>query len=340
LGFAYYVVRRLALLLFVLLGVVTLTFFLAYIIPGDPARLQAGTFATGEQVAQVRKELGLDKPVYEQFLLYLQRLSRGDLGTSIQTRRPVLQDISDYFTATFELTTISMTIAIIVGIPLGVISAVKKDKLVDHVARLFSLSGVSMPSFWLAMLLQLFLSVWLGIFPLSERVDYNLIAVHPLTRITGLYTLDSLLTFNLPVFLSAIQHMILPALVLSYGSLVVITRMTRATMLEVLRQDYIRTAMAYGLKKRIIFYKYALKNALIPTITIVGLSYGYLLAGTFLVEIIFSWPGLGRYAAYSIVNADYPAIVGVSLLVAMIYLLINFFVDVLYALLDPRIRYR
>lgn len=337
-GLTFYFLRRILLLVFVLLGVVTLVFVLAYMIPGDPARLQAGTFATHEQVAELRKELGLDRPLYDQYVLYLQRLLRGDLGNSIHTRRPVAEDIGDYFTATFELTTISMAIAIVVGIPLGVVSALKKDKMTDHISRLFSLSGVSMPSFWLAMLLQFFLAAKLGWFPLADRVDGNVVRYHPLTPITGLYIVDSILTGNLPVLVSALHHIVLPALVLAYVSLVVITRMIRASMLEVLRQDYVKTAKAYGLAKRVVVYKYALKNALIPAVTIAGLSYGYMLSGTFLVESIFSWPGLGRYAAASIINADYPAILGASLLVAVVYMLVNFAVDLLYAFLDPRIR--
>ncbi len=339
-GFATYVLRRIALLAVVLIGVGTLTFVLAYMVPGDPARLQAGTFATHEEVAQLRRELGLDKPLYVQYHLYLERLLRGDLGVSIATRRPVVQDIGDYFTATLELTTVSMIVAVVVGIPLGVMSALKKDKIADHVSRLFSLSGVSMPSFWLAMLLQLFLAANLGWFPLADRVDTNVIRYHPLIHITGLYVVDSIITGNWPVLTSTIEHMILPAMVLSYTSLAVITRMVRASMLEVLRQDYIRTATAYGLAQRVVIYKYALKNALIPAVTVAGLSYGYMLGGTFLVESIFSWPGLGRYAASSIINSDYPAILGVSLLVALAYLLVNFIVDILYALLDPRIKYR
>lgn len=323
----------------VLVGVAALTFILAYTVPGDPARLQAGDLAKPEQVAQVRKELGLDQPLYVQFYLYVQRLLRGDLGTSIATRRPVAQDIADYFTATFELTSVSMMLALIIGIPLGVITAVKKDKIEDHLGRLFSLSGVSLPAFWLAMILQFFIAAQLGWFPISGRVDLSVLRDHPLVHITGLYILDSILTGNFLVLISCIQHIILPAMTLAYTSLVVITRMVRASMLEVLRQDYVRTARAYGLTNRKVIYKYALKNALIPAVTTAGLSYGYMLGGTFLVESIFSWPGLGRYAAASIIYSDYPAVLGVSLLVALVYTIVNLSVDLLYGFLDPRIKY-
>jgi peptide/nickel transport system permease protein len=338
-GLATYFLRRLALLGFVLIGVLTLTFVLAYMIPGDPARLQAGTFARPEQVAEVRKKLGLDQPLSVQYYLYLQRILKGDLGTSILTRRPVMQDIEQYLAGTVELATISMSIAIIAGIPLGVFSALKKDKMSDHIVRVFSLSGVSMPAFWLAILLQLVLSVNLRLFPLSEQVDTQVLMSHPLTHVTGLLIVDSILTWNIPVLVSALQHIALPAMALSYGSLVIITRMVRASMLEVQRQDYVRTAKAYGLAQRVVVYKWALRNALIPTVTVTGLSFGYMLGGSFLVESIFSWPGLGRYAVSSIISTDYPAVLGVSLVVALMYVVVNFIVDVAYAILDPRIRY-
>lgn len=339
-GLASYTIRRAILLAFVLLGVVTLTFFLAYMVPGDPARLMAGSHATGEQVLAMRKRLGLDKPLYEQYLIYLQRLLKGDMGTSIDSRQPVAEELTSYFQATFELTTFSMFFAIAVGVVLGILSALKKDKITDHLSRLTCLSGVAMPSFWFAMLLQLLMARILGWFPLGDRVDASVFAAHPLTQITGMYILDSILTLNIPVLISALQHIALPSFVLFFRALAVQARMVRASMLDVLRQDYVRTARAYGLPERMVVFKYALKNALIPSVTVAGLSYGWLLAGALLVESIFSWPGLGRYVAWGILNADYPVILGASLLMAVLYMVINFIVDLTYAFLDPKIKYR
>jgi peptide/nickel transport system permease protein len=334
----YYILRQLLFSMVTLIGLIFITFILAYIIPGDPARLMAGPFAPHEQVEKIRKELGLDKPIYEQFLLYIERLLNGDLGISVHTRRPVIDDLKEYFAATFELTTVSMVIGLMIGIPIGVISAFKKDKATDQLSRLLSLSGVSIPQFWLGLMLQLIFCSYLGMLPSGGRVDYTVLAQNPLRKITGLYLLDSLLSGNFSVFINCLQHIVLPAICLSYASLAVITRMLRANMLEVLREDYIVTSRAYGFPDRKILFKYALKNALIPTITIVSLSYAYSLAGAFVVESVFSWPGLGRYAAFSIINSDYPAILGVTLFVGILYTLINLIVDISYSLLDPRIR--
>lgn len=336
----HYVVRRILFAIIVLFGISMITFILAYMIPGDPARLMAGNFATHEQVAQIRIELGLDRPLYEQYLRYLNRLLHGDLGMSIHTRRPVTDDITEYFAATFELTTISMLIALTIGFPLGIISATKKDQLADHLSRFFSLSGVSMPSFLLGLFLQLFFGTYLNILPIGGRVNSSIRRTYPLSRITGLYLPDALLAGNWTFLISALKHLILPATCLSFASLVVITRMMRANMLEVLREDYITTAKSYGFSSRKVIYKYALRNALIPTITIVSLSYGYALAGTFLVETIFSWPGLGRYVTLSIINSDYPAIMGTVLLIAIIVMTLNLLVDISYLYIDPRIKFQ
>jgi len=335
----YYIVRRLALALLVLLGVSAITFTISRMIPSDPARMWTGARATAQQVEQAKRELGLDRPLYEQYWSYLVSLTRGDLGTAIHTRRPVIDDLRERFPATAELTVAAILIAIILGIPLGVTSATKKDRAADHVTRLFSLSGVSMPVFWLGILLQLLLASWLGLLPTGGRVDSFVHIRSPITTITGMYLLDSALTGNWVFFQSAITHMILPVVALSYTSLATITRMTRSTMLEVLRQDYVRTARSKGLSERIVVYKHALRNALIPTTTVVGLTFGFLLGGAFLVETIFDWPGIGLYAVESIVNVDFPAVTGVTLLGAIIYTTVNLFVDILYGVIDPRIKY-
>jgi peptide/nickel transport system permease protein len=334
----YYIIYRVLCSSVVLFGISILAFILVYIIPGDPARLIAGPLAPHEEVAQIRKELGLDRPIYEQYLIYMNKLLHGDLGVSIHTRRPVIEDLKEYFAATIELTTVSMVLALIIGFPLGIISAAKKDKLQDHVSRVFSISGVCMPSFWLGLILQLVFCSVLGIMPAGGRVDYFVLSEHPLKIITGLYIIDSILTGNWPVLVSSIRYIILPATCLAYTSLVVVTRMLRANLLEVLGSEYIKTARAYGFSERKILYKYALRNALIPTITIISLSFAYSLSGAFVVESVFSWPGLGRYAAFSIINSDYPAIMGVVLLVCLIYTIINLIVDISYLFIDPRIK--
>jgi len=337
--FRYYVARRIVTMLIVLLGVSLITFSITRIVPSDPARLWAGTRATERQIEQARHELGLDQPLHIQYYIYLNDLLHGDLGISMHSRRPVVEDIRDYFPATFELTNLAMILAVAVGLPLGIISATKRDTKTDHAVRVFSLWGVSMPVFWLGLLLQLLLSSILHILPTAGRVDPFVNLESPLKIITGMYTVDSLLTGNLSVFISTLRHMIMPAFALSYSSLVIITRITRSSMLEVLRQDYIKTARSKGLAERTVIYKHALKNAMIPTTTVVGLTYGFLLGGSVLVESIFDWPGIGLYAVGSTLLIDYPAIMGVTFLLAVVYSLVNLTVDILYAFLDPRIRY-
>jgi len=335
----YYVARRIIAMLLVLLGVSIITFSITRVVPSDPARLWVGTRATEQQIEQARHELGLDKPLHIQYLIYLGDLLHGDLGVSMHSRRPVVEDIRDYFPATFELTNLAMILAVAIGIPLGIISATKRDTGTDHAVRVFSLWGVSMPVFWLGLLLQLLLSSTLHIFPTTGRVDPFVNLQSPLRTITGMYTVDSLLTGNFLVFISALQHMIMPAFALSCSCLVIITRITRSSMLEVLGQDYIKTARSKGLAERAVIYKHALKNALIPTVTVAGLTYGFLLGGSVLVESIFDYPGIGLYAVGSTLLIDYPAIMGVTLLLALVYSLVNLAVDILYAFLDPRIRY-
>lgn len=334
-----YVLRRIAFLVLVLFIVTAITFSLAYLVPGDPARLVAGDKASQEQVARVRLELGLDRPVPVQYYLYLGRLLRGDLGRSLHSNRPVLEDVRDFFSATFELTTLAMLLALAIGVPLGVISAVRRGSAVDHASRLFSLSGVSIPVFWLGLLLQLAFGMTLGL-PIGGRVGSRVLMDAPLITRTGLYLVDSLLSGNWPVLASACQHILLPAVTLALPTLVLVTRMARSSLLEVLVQDYVRTHRACGLPERVVVYKYALKNAMLATLTIVGLGYGYMLGGSFLVETVFAWPGLGRYAVSSIINSDYPAIMGVTLLITVAYGLVNLAVDLSYAWIDPRVKLR
>jgi peptide/nickel transport system permease protein len=337
--FRDYMLRRLLGIFLVLIGVTLITFFTIHLVPSDPARLWAGSRATREQIEQARHQLGLDQPLYVQFGIYLNNLLHGDLGNSCHTRRAVILDIRDYFPATFELTTLAMIIAIVAGLPLGIVSAVKKNTWVDHSSRIFSLAGVSMPSFWFGLMLQLIFASTLHLLPASGIIDPFVQVHNPIQRITGLSMLDATITGNWVALSSVLQHMTLPALVLSYSSLVIITRMVRASMLEVVKQDYIRTARSKGLSERAVIYKHALKNALIPTTTVMGLSYGFMLGGSVLVEAVFDWPGIGLYATQSALIIDYPSILGVTLLFAIIYSVVNLVVDLFYGLIDPRIRY-
>jgi peptide/nickel transport system permease protein len=244
-----------------------------------------------------------------------------------------------YFPATFELVTLSIFFSLIIGIPLGILSAMRRETILDHIGRLFSLSGVAIPIFWLGMMLQLLVYVTLKTFPIQGRIASELSFSHPVVTRTGLFLLDTLIQGNWAAFKSAFVHIILPATTMSFASLAFVTRMSRSSMIEVLKEDYIRTSKAFGVGENLILYKYALKNAMVPTVTVVGLTYGTLLGGSVLVESIFDWPGIGRYVWLSILYNDFPAIMGVTIIFAVTYLLINLMVDLFYALIDPRVRY-
>jgi peptide/nickel transport system permease protein len=330
-----YIVRRLAFLVITLLGVLTITFFLSRILPGDPARLAAGIRAGPEQVEALRRSLGLDRPLAEQYVRYITSVMRGDLGMSIRTRRPVRADLVEYFPATVELTIFATFLCILLGIPLGIFSAVRQETLVDHVLRVAAVAAVSMPSFWLGLLFQLVFFRWLGILPATGRVGLGFRPTH----ITGLYVLDSIITQNWAALGSCLKHLALPAMALAASSVAQISRMMRSSLLEVLSHDYVRTARAKGLKESAVILKHALRNALLPTLTVIGLQTGVLLSGAVPVEVVFSWPGIGLYAVQSIVFVDFMAILGVTLLMTIVYSGINLIVDVLYGVLDPRIQY-
>lgn len=327
--------RRILLSVIALLGITILVFVLSHVVPGDPARLAAGPQARAEQVENVRKEYGLDKPLAQQYLIYMKNLFKGDLGKSLQSRRPVTDDLRDYFPATLELTLVASFFAIVGGVLLGLVSALRQNQGFDHFSRIFSLAGISMPVFWLGLLLVLIFYRDLGWLPFGGRLDASLT---PPTHITGLYLLDSVLTGNWETFWSSFSYLVLPSITLSLGSLGVISRMTRASLLDVLPQDYVRTARAKGLHERQIILRHVLRNALFPIITIAGLQIGSLLSGAFLVEVIFSWPGLGTYAMKAILFLDYNGIIGVTMLIGLVYMLTNLLVDILYFVIDPRVR--
>lgn len=330
------IVRRLFFLVFVLVGLSLITFALSRVVPSDPARLVAGPRASAETVAIIRERYGLNDPLPEQYINYVRGVVTFDLGDSTSSRRPVMDDLKQYLPATVELTLAALVLSIVVGLPLGVLSAVRPNSLVDNIGRIVSITGLAMPAFWLALMLQFVFFAKLGWLPDGQRIP---IGVDAPGRITGLYTLDSLLRGDLGLLWTTAKHLLLPASVLAYGSLAVITRMVRGGMLEILGQDYVRTARAKGLSEKVVVVRHAMKNALLPTLTVLGLQVGLLLGGAVLVEIVFSWPGIGRYALTGVTQSDYNAIMGTTLLIAFIYVFVNLLVDVLYVVVDPRISY-
>ena len=332
-----YVLRRLLLTIPILIGITLVTFTVSHAVPADPIVANLGQRAQDDPsiVSRYRHEWGLDRSLPEQYVLYVWNLLHGDLGVSITTRRPVADDLRQFFPATIELSTAAIIVAVVLGVPLGILAAARRNRLADHLARLVSLVGVSTPVFWLGLLALFVFFYHLGLFPGSGQLD----ATIPQPRtITGMVVVDGLLTGDWQAFSNALWHLALPACVLGSYALGIVTRMTRASMLEVLVQDYIRTARSKGLSTMPILLRHALRNALIPTLTLVGLLYGSLLSGAVLTETVFSWPGIGRYATMTAGEFDFPAIMGVALLTALVFLILNLAVDVLYAVLNPQIR--
>jgi len=319
----------------VLLGVSIIVFFMVRAIPGDPAQILLGQQATNEQVQQLRANMGLDKPVVVQYVVFLRDAVTGDLGNSIVTGRPVTTELLVRFPATLELTAFAMFIAIAVGVPVGVISAVRQYSLLDKLTSVLALTGISIPIFWLAMVLILIFGVRLELLPFPGRLSSGV----SIQAYTGLVLVDSLLTGNFGAFWDGFKHLIMPALALGTIPMAVITRMTRSSMLEVMGEDYVRTARAKGVVPRRVVFKHALRNAMLPTITVIGLQVGLLMGGAVVTETIFSWPGVGQIAYESIYRRDYAMIQGVVLYAALLFVLVNLVVDVLYAVLDPRVRY-
>ncbi|MEW6403174.1 MAG: ABC transporter permease [Chloroflexota bacterium] len=332
-----FILRRLMTALFVLIGVSVITFSLARVIPSDAAALYIGPKARTEDIERVRRQLGLDRPLPVQYAVYMRDLLKGDLGNSISTKRPVLQELTDRLPATLELLISGMLIAVLIGVPLGVLSAHWQGSPLDLFVRSLSIFGVSMPAFYLGLLLQIWFFRNLNLFPLTGRMDTDLRFTSPIAQITDFLLLDSLLTWNWVALKDVALHLVLPSFTIAAYPIGLIARMTRAAMLEVLAQDYIRTARAYGIKQWVITYMYALKNAISPTLTVIGLTIAYALTGTFYVEVIYNWPGLGFFTVRSLLNVDYPAIMGVTLFGAAGYVFINLVVDLLQAWIDPRI---
>ncbi len=332
----HYLAKRLFLLIFTLLGLSVVIFVVSHIAPGDPARLAAGPFATQEMVEHLKEELGLNKSLPEQYGIFLTQLLKGDLGRSIRTRRPVREDLARFFPATLELVLVSLSFAVLTGILLGVLSAVHQNRWIDHLSRLISISGLGLPAFWLALMLQLLFVLKLDLLPGGGRID---MIVHAPTSITRLFLIDSLLTGNWVAFRSALQHIILPALSLSFPALASIIRISRADVLDTLRQDFVTTARAKGLVEKLVIWKHVLKNSLISTVTMIGLRFGWMLGGTILVETVFDWPGVGLYVVTSATHSDFQPIMGAALLIGLSFAIANLIVDLSYSVLDPRIGY-
>ncbi|PRD16274.1 ABC transporter permease [Pantoea coffeiphila] len=320
-------------LLLVVAGVCVITFIISHLIPGDPARLLAGDRASDEIVQHIREQLGLNLPLWQQFIRYVEQLLHGDLGMSIRTGRPVLEDLKTFFPATLELAFCALLIALVVGVPLGVLSAVYKNRWLDHLVRLLALTGISTPAFWLGLGVIVLFYGKLNLLPGGGRLDDWL---DPPTHVTGFYLIDSLLSGDMEAFVNALTHLILPATTLAFVHLGIVARQIRSAMLEQLSEDYVRTALASGLSKFTIVVRYALPNALIPSVTVLGLALGDLLYGAVLTETVFAWPGMGAYVVSSIQALDFPAVMGFAIVVSFAYVLVNLLVDLLYLWIDPR----
>jgi peptide/nickel transport system permease protein len=329
------VLRRLAMLVLVIFGVSVICFVISRLIPGDPAQMMLGPRATPQAIAEMRSRLGLDQPVTTQYIQYMSDLLRGDFGVSIITRQPVLGELWSYIPATLELMLMAMVLSIVVGVPLGVLTALRRDTWVDNLGRGLAILGISAPTFWLGLMLMLLLYAELGWLPGSGRLD---IGVTPPPHVTGLYLIDAAIAGDGLAWRSAFNHLLLPAITLALASVGTVVRLVRGSMIEVLSEDYIRTARAYGLAPWRIHFVYALKNALIPFVTVLGLELASLLFGSVVVESVFAWPGVGNHVLGAILNLDFPVIMGFTVLASVVYVLANLLVDLAYLMLDPRIQ--
>jgi peptide/nickel transport system permease protein len=335
-AFLAYFLRRLSLVIPTLVGVTLITFTLTYVLPGNPAVVKAGPLVSPEVVKELEKQMGLDQPAWVQYGRYIGGILHGDLGESASTGRPVLEDFKQRLPATLELTLASLLIALVLGIPLGVQSAVHRDTAIDHIGRIVGVVGVAMPTFWTGLLALYVFFYLLGVAPaplgrLGPGID-------PPHAITGLYVVDSLLTGNWKALGSALYQLMLPSLTLGLSVMAPIARMVRSTMLEILESDYVKAAWAAGIPRRRVIYGDALANAMIPVITILGIVFGFLMAGNAVVESVFAWPGIGNYAITALMTKDSGPIQSFVLFVALLYVIVNFVIDLLYGLIDPRIR--
>ncbi len=335
----HYFLRRVLLGVLVLIGLSVLTFIITRVAPGDPAALWVGPRASAAQIERATVTLGLNRPLPVQYAIYMDDLVHGNLGLSIETHRPVSSEIASYLPASLELVVSGVLLALVLGLPLGVLAAMRPGGAFDGIARLLAVLSVSVPTFWLAFLLQIVFFKDLGILPLAGRVSNLVTALDPITRVTGFMTLDSLIQGNWPGFFSALRHLVLPAVTIAAYPFGLIVRMVRASLLDVIALDHVRLMRALGQRRHTIAFRYALKNALPPTLTVLALTFAYSLTGTFLVESIFNWPGLGNYTAQAVITNNYPAVMGVTLVIGVIYVVLNLVVDLLIAGIDPRVRY-
>ena len=332
-----YIVKRIFSSILVLLGVVTITFFIARVLPSSPEVRWAGQRATEEQLEAARIELGLDKSLPEQYVIYLRDLLRGNLGRSLNNHQPVTSELRRYVPATLELVLLAFALAVVIGIPLGIYSAKKKDRLLDHFSRFFSIGAVSLPTFWVALFFQLIFYKGLNLLPIGGRLSVEATIFETVPQVTGMLLTDCLITGRFGLFLDALRHIILPCITVSLYPIGLVSRMTRSALLEILGEDYMTAGHSYGLSDTRMLWKYALKNSLGTTATDVALSMGYTLTNTFLVEAIFSWPGIGSYISSAVTTLDYPAIIGVTLFGAVCYIILNLLADIIIAS-DPRVR--
>lgn len=333
-----YIARRISLALVILLGVTLISFFLTRIIPSDPAMLWVGRFATQKQIDKARELLGLNRPWYVQYAKYLEAILHGDLGVSIRTHAPVTQELAERLPASLGLVIAGMILGLTVGLALGMVAAAKPGSPLDQAARFFGVAGVALPQFWFAMILQLVFAKMLHLLPLVGQVDMRLALFHPIAHVTGFNVLDALITGNWIALKDAILHLVLPAVTLAAYPIGMSARLIRAKMLEVLGEDYIRTARAFGASEFNVFMRRALRNAVGPVLTLSAISFVYTLVGTFMVETIFAWPGIGSYTATAILSNDVSVILAVTLLIAAFTVVFNLLVDLALAWLDPRIR--
>lgn len=331
------IVQRLGLLVVVLLLVSVATFLMARVVPGDPAQVIAGPHASVETVESIRSQMGLDRPILVQYVDYMGALAQGDLGMSTATQRPVAEDLKTFFPATFELVGYAFILALVVGIPLGIVSAVKRGSKIDYLARIISIGGLSLPTFWFGLILILIFYAHFGVLPSSGRLSPTM---PPPPTITGLYTLDAALTGYWATFNDSVKHLVLPVAALAYVQVATIVRQLRSSLLEALSQDYVRTARASGLSSWTIITQFGLRNALIPMVTVVAVSFGSLLGGAVITETVFGWPGMGNYVVRSIQSLDFPAIMGFTIVIAVAYVLINLLADLINLALNPEIRQR
>lgn len=332
-----FLLKRVLMGLLILAGVVTITFFVSRVLPSNPARQWVGMRATQEQLERATAELGLDRPLIEQYRRYIADVLRGNLGISLRTKQPVISDLKTYIPPTLELVLLSTIAAFMIGVPLGVYSASHKDRTLDHFGRVFSVASVSVPTFTVALLLQLVFYQKLNWLPLGGQMDLKISMLYHVPYYTGLKLLDCLIAGNFVLFKDALKHILLPAFTISLYPIGLIARMTRSALVEILSEDYIKAARSYGLKERLVLWKYAVINSLGTTINVLVLCIGYALVNTFLVEAIFSWPGIGMYIATAVTTLDYPAIIGVTIFSACAYVILNMIADMVIAV-DPRVR--